>query len=355
MELACWLYIQTTPNYQDRWSYRGNAKPLAYELSSFYGPDFISESRDGEASGHFNESRRILNDFSGRYINISSGIRNTTDQPSKSKGTIYVFGGSTIFSAEVPDWYTIPSYIQRRLGAQHGYKVINMGVPSMNSAQQLQKLFETRIIKNDVVIFYDGVNDVIYNAYYGYKDGLNINSEIFKKNKSFFKDELIPFFQSIHMQYLALALSRLGKSLKYKTSLSVDSLSTTTALNYKNNIQRAAKYVKDSGGIFIHFLQPNLVIQDKNMLTKNQIYLLNNYELTPPGLAEVFLETHPKLQSVSQDLLAEGVHSFDISHGLESSGREVYLDYCHINEYGNELVSDLIIKHLRQLPITLSH
>ena len=64
--------------------------------------------------------------------------------------------------------------------------MINAGIPSMNSNQQLFYLLATPLNIGDIVVFFDGVNDAIYNnIYYGYPQGPVKNSPIFRQHKSY--------------------------------------------------------------------------------------------------------------------------------------------------------------------------
>ena len=66
-------------------------------------------------------------DFSGKFINYVHGRRVTTDQPEKFKHVVYLLGGSTVACEQVPDRYTIASYLQRLMNSNYPgeYKVVN--------------------------------------------------------------------------------------------------------------------------------------------------------------------------------------------------------------------------------------
>ena len=86
------------------------------------------------------------------------------------KKRVLLFGGSTLFSQEVPDKFTIASFLQREL-KEKDIMVKNYGLPGMNSRQQYEILKKIDVKKNDLIIFYHGVNDVYYNVFFGESDG----------------------------------------------------------------------------------------------------------------------------------------------------------------------------------------
>ncbi len=55
----------------------------------------------------------VPNDFESEWLNIINNKRLTTDVSQNYFQNIYVFGGSTLYCAEVPDSLTICSILQR--------------------------------------------------------------------------------------------------------------------------------------------------------------------------------------------------------------------------------------------------
>ena len=159
LETVSFFIVKALPEHPSRWEFRA-AKPLAYANSPYYSTQFLDESRRAEGVGKFDEHVRRLDNYEGRYIKIRNNHRRTTDAPIAAKSAVYVFGGSTVFSGEVPDTLTIPSFLQRELNKfTDRYFVINAGIPSMNSNQQLFYLLATPLNIGDIVVFFDGVND----------------------------------------------------------------------------------------------------------------------------------------------------------------------------------------------------
>lgn len=108
--------------------------------------------------------------FQGKYINIDSGGHRVTPQPTSPDvpvARVYFFGGSTTWGDSQRDDHTIPAETSRRLqelaGAANRIEVRNFGEGGYVSTQGLLGLQLQLRSGNrpDVVVFYDGINDVV--------------------------------------------------------------------------------------------------------------------------------------------------------------------------------------------------
>jgi len=95
-----------------------------------------------------------------QFNNIDSiGNRITIQQHADSEKVIRFFGDSTMWGALVEDSNSIPSLFGK---CTNDYNIINNGETGFNSRQNFA-LFSNLLIqekKMDVVVFYDGVNDI---------------------------------------------------------------------------------------------------------------------------------------------------------------------------------------------------
>ncbi len=101
--------------------------------------------------------------FSGATINIDPDMRirrTPATGPSQTRQTVYFFGGSTVWGTGSDDLNTIPSLYQKAAGG----KVLNFGESGWTAHQSLNQLIKlyTEGHRPDVVVFYDGYNDVRY-------------------------------------------------------------------------------------------------------------------------------------------------------------------------------------------------
>jgi hypothetical protein len=117
-----------------------------------------------------------LPSFHGRYVNIDSAGHRVTPQPTapaKPLARVFFFGGSTMWGTAQRDDHTIPAEAARRLQALAGpgnrIEVTNFGESGYVTTQELIQLeLELRAGNHpDVVVFYDGINDVGTTLQYG--------------------------------------------------------------------------------------------------------------------------------------------------------------------------------------------
>lgn len=105
--------------------------------------------------------------FQGETVNFSEyGVRQTPGANCQANTPkIFAFGGSTMLGWGSPDWETIPAYLQEGFEVQFGGSacVINFGEDGYVSTQSLVALMLQLQSGNipEVVVFYDGVNEVI--------------------------------------------------------------------------------------------------------------------------------------------------------------------------------------------------
>lgn len=124
--------------------------------------------------------------FASRLVNIdASGVR-TTPQSTCTAGAfrIFLFGGSTMWGYDVPDWGTIPAYLNAVL-KQHATRdicVVNYGewdwVASQEAVQFARLLSEGNI--PDAVVFYDGINDVFPPLQAGGRIGKHLDLSLYR-------------------------------------------------------------------------------------------------------------------------------------------------------------------------------
>ena len=112
-----------------------------------------------------------IGDFDGSFIKIKDGRRVTVGSNGLHKQRILIFGGSTVFCAEVPDLLTSSSQLQQLiLENDLNFDVLNYGIPGLRIENQFNILKNVQDLgPGDVVVFYDGVNDLIR----VFEEGLN--------------------------------------------------------------------------------------------------------------------------------------------------------------------------------------
>jgi hypothetical protein len=104
----------------------------------------------------------------GKYVNVTeAGFRLSKNQgpwpPSPTNLNIFLFGGSTTYGYGLPDWQTIPSFLQEALSrhTRQNVRVYNFGSSSYYSEPERIR-FETLLASGHrphIVVFIDGLNE----------------------------------------------------------------------------------------------------------------------------------------------------------------------------------------------------
>jgi len=131
-------------------------KPLTFEPEYY---EYLKEERKRQYDYHAFIGWKH-HDMHSESFNVTEGVRKTV-QPVTGKlpSKAFFFGGSTMWGSFVADKHTIPSFFAQNTNK---YRVLNYGEQSYNSGQELNLLIQRweEIKPKDVVVFYDGVNDV---------------------------------------------------------------------------------------------------------------------------------------------------------------------------------------------------
>lgn len=270
-------------------------------------------------------------------------VRETTmNKKFNNNNYIYFFGGSTILGAGVEFDQSIPSHFSN---LEHKLQPINMGEHSYVSGQSLNRLIEiiNEINKNDIVIFYDGVNDVIINCQKN--NGLNgnsrvgyINNLIKNENRIIYnlKKKYLPYFQKLYSFKLINFISK--KKFNYDLVYQ-DMVNNYHCDNKKNseivanNIIRhwevAEVLVRERGAKFYAFLQPSPYTAQ--------------FKVNAP-VREVWKKSYDDVYPSIRSKIKDHTNFFDISKTLQE---DYYLDWCcHLNSDGNRFMAETIFSYI---------
>jgi len=331
-----------SPSPAKTWDEHRLRLPPPYQNAPYAISEIIAEAKQitwqtGEGFGWLPDDR------AGLYINISQHQRLTSDKPKNGGRRVWMFGGSTMMGAEVPDKLTIPSFLQRKVtasGSEPSPLVYNLGATTITANHQLFRLTHMSDVQpNDVVVFYDGVNDIIQSLYYQNPQGTMVEANrqaianlppkqrlawwiytTFGRWSPFVNRFVNPTSPTyIHVQIAETALAQLED-------------------NYLNVMKSASAFAKSRGATFFHFLQPNIyTVHDHSSYEKS---LIQNGWLYPTNLRDVYAVGYPALRRASQRAIAIGINAIDLSEVFDKRHGDIFLDFCHVNEQGNELAAD---------------
>ena len=356
---------------KDRFPYKTNrefrlSRPAPYKNSEYF-DWFIREewttdhpectsliTHDGKG---YNLQQKDTTDCRG--YTIINGWRFTTDVPSESNKKVYLLGGSTIQNHEVPNKYTIASFLQRNLNKKGlNIQVNNRGFTTVVTSQQNQFLKKIDLKKGDIVVYYDGANDqwqgVANNRPNGTIIGTNKNLLFAKKVKNNIS-RLNSYKLLQHMRDLR-KFDNNNSTCNLLNEVELEKRSNRSFNEYKKNLLEAKEITQLKGAYFIHFLQPHLFSGDPEKHTLYEKKLINSTptEMVPHCGRNYLTASSKTFSERHNELVAAGINSSNLSEVLDRSDfsnvkNEYYLDMIHITEKGNKKIANQIFKVISRI------
>jgi lysophospholipase L1-like esterase len=294
--------------------------------------------------------------YSGEMINIDqNGVRQTpgTDCGPASY-EIFVFGGSAMWGWGAPDWGTIPAYLQDEL--QSAYEksicIVNYAENAHVSTQgliQLQLLLQAGE-EPDLVIFYDGVNEVLAAS----QTGEPILHQNYSQIASLFNNPQPPLakwlqsLRTFRLPYLVVQQLSSPAFASDEATLTIDSeqLGQTVADAYLNNYKTveglAAVYDFD----YYFFWQPHIVVGGKALspAEQNIVTGLNWVLNMDQTLKELFTATYERIRNQAKD--ADNLHY--LAHAFDGEEAQIWIDtWGHVTPEGNRLVAQMMAEIIK--------
>lgn len=272
-----------------------------------------------------------LPDVRGRYFNVIDGFRSSWSPPEPAF-TVWFFGGSTMFGIGQRDEHTIPSEIAR-LAESDGIAMapVNFGVPAYVIRQEailFQQLL-TRRPPPDLVVFYDGLNDL----------GLQ-----FQRADQGDADLARPSilgadtFEQVLGDAGVLAPTTPSDPAPADRS---DEVFRTTAQHYRDGVQMAT-WAADANQVPVRFFwHPQALTKQPSPADAPLLDRLGIDPTTQPS-------TSARIAAV-----ADQVGVIDVSDALDEVEVPVYLDAGHTNELGASVIARVLYLHLR--PLLVEH
>ena len=292
--------------------------------------------------------------FDGRYIHIDDEGRRQTVLPAEADGpTIFMFGGSTMWGTGSRDAYTIPSQVAAALSRQ-GVRanVVNFGEIGYVSTQEVLSLMLELREGNvpDVVVFYDGINDVtsaIHNRVAGiphneYRRHAEFNLLSRHRTRDYNREFVIRWINdSATVRIVRALLYRIGPGETIARVEPVENrtdpdLTAGVANAYVKNIEIVQMLANQYGFATLFYLQP--VIFDKTVLSPYEAMQL---EAATP-YREFFESCYGEIAEKTRHVAGFR----DISGILAAHEEPCFLDFMHVDEQANGLVADAIARDL---------
>lgn len=250
---------------------------------------------------------------------------------------MFFYGGSTIWGTGVPNSLTIPSLFNKF--SNYKYNVSNYGEEYYHSFQEYLKYLihiQKEKLTPDIVVFYDGVNEINFlqkgNDYIYSNPVEIILKEKFSKNETE-KNYLKNYLNYIFFEPLIKVVNSVSKKNDSEIKLNINRTDDFIKEAVDNTIQNwiLSKNISDANGIKSFFiLQPNLHISSYN---DKYISLNKDRDSTYKKYYHYLKEGLKKLN----------FEFFDLSNVFKNENN-VYIDYCHLTPKGNKIISKKIQK-----------
>jgi|TARA_Y100000031_G_C8212045_1_gene381495 hypothetical protein len=295
--------------------------------------------------------------YHGELLNINeSGLRVTPnseeDNPSLS---IFCFGGSTMWGWGSPDWGTIPAHLAEIINTQfreESVKVVNYGQRIYISSQEVIQLIEEIKHGNvpDIVIFYDGVNDV--GTAYSYGPGVPYDVwKIYRQGRiEAVKEQgtiqkLIDLSLDLKSSRVAQwGLRTLSSKFGYQQSrpfpgkaIDIDELSRETVSIYLSNMDIVDALSQKYGFDYYFFWQPSLLHEESKPLTwreqevRQVIVTRSGFEL---------IEFRHTVYNMIKSEAEKRANLHYIADIFNNTPDLVFIDSAHLTPEGNKLVAE---------------
>ena len=276
-----------------------------------------------------------VGDFDGAFIKIKDGRRITVGSNGLRQRRVLIFGGSTVFCAEVTDSLTSSSQLQQLILQNNlEFDVLNYGIPGLRIENQFNILKNvTNLGPGDIVVFYDGVNDLI---------------RVFEEGLSRHKNQ-VPWRQ---LNDFALAVEK--RSLIFKRlSISgyVDNIGVTNEFldsgaqqhisdNWLKYEELARELVQNKGADFVHILQPNWLTYKNLGQKKSEDQRFSDMRV----IQEIFKSNASQKSGI-----------VDFTDRLNSLNDTPFFDWAHLDEIGNKKIAEEMFAVLKPIVLSLNN
>lgn len=277
---------------------------------------------------------------------------------------IVVLGGSTVFNGSTPE-QTIPGALEAALtshpteppgGASRDYRVYNCGVVSFVSGQELSLLLHHVIdLQPDLVISYNGCNDLASPLYYDPRPGYPYN-EIQREQRV--------AAGILHHLGGLLGQSRLLRTLfpdavrsaatdqaamRATAGFATEEWENRIIERFASNLTKMARLSRAHGARFMAALQP--MLQHKRPATDSEQHLRYGERHD-----DYFARQYPRAQAMYRELDLEftsdpEVAFVDVTNAFDGYEKPAFWDYVHTSNEGNAHLAGRLLEELQRLQL----
>jgi lysophospholipase L1-like esterase len=316
-----------------------------------WGPGYLDEFRLAQATTYEPYVIWKTRSHQGQYINIDQNGNRVTPAArcDKDSYVVFVFGGSTVWGTGVPDWGTVPAYLQRELTGLHKEPVCvrNLGQLAWVSTQSVIELLrhlQTGDVPN-LVIFYDGFNDVVVLSDEGvagdHAEVSLLRSRVDPEQRPRPLTELLLRTDIFRLlQKMSPSLTDFGTRRSPMKAPANDAQVRGGAIAraYLTNYRTVRALAGGFGFDYAFFWQPNPSYTKKPLTSEEK-------ETTDHGSTDLMKASYLQVHAYTKD----HDHMFYIADLFDHTDDRVYIDEVHLTPAGNEAVARRMMECLTRL------
>jgi hypothetical protein len=265
---------------------------------------------------------------------------------------VIIFGGSTVFNGD-PSIAALLEQECHKCGLDH-VRVYNSGVVSSSSGMELARLlFEFVNLTPDLIIFYNGGNDLLAPHTQDPRPGYSPNFVVQESNPVIEKDvgkyPLLPlilysslvlrYWRPLYFKKKFVPLDKFRDTCGYWTNDWRDEI----VRHYVEHVITAGKAMRGFNTRFIVFFQPLLYFKDPAYVAAEEQH--NTPAEGFPYWGKLREQTVRALEVAAE---ASGVHWSDISLMFSTDSNWVYTDAIHVLQQRHEPIAKRIFEELQR-------
>ncbi len=282
--------------------------------------------------------------FHSETINVDSGGVRLTPASHCKAGSfrIFTYGGSTMWGFDVPDWGTIPNYLQLELArvATRPFCIVNHGEWFWVSTQEIMQLNKSlsRGDVPDAMVFYDGYNDVASVTEPGFEVGNHVYMSQYRARLG--GKRLGVVFRLLAEPALKAARSVQARfrDREEDPTNKYEAMTMSSVELYARNYRIVESLARSGAKPFMFFWQPTLTTTNKPLTTVEAEMCA-----TVPLLARQLLAKGYAVAAHLRDSLS---NFRDLSGALDRESAALFVDAAHLSPEGNQVIARAMFKQI---------
>ncbi|MCD6588231.1 MAG: hypothetical protein J7K88_06750 [Candidatus Fermentibacteraceae bacterium] len=283
---------------------------------------------------------------------------------------VFLLGGSAMWGTNVSDSGTIGAHLQQLLTEYRSYQptsVSNMAQVGHSSTQEVIELMLQLRDGSipDLVIFYDGFNDV-WGAYEAGRAGTHHSERAIAARVEGSPEALniIPPFEAILRgtntwllissirQNSSQPESRLEMLETYFTmGIDKDILAESVVSTYLGNCAIVEALAKQYGFEYIFVWQPSVWYGEKPLSEFEESIVEGGFDFFLAGGDPAFKSLYTTTYSIFEESAVDSTHYLSFAHIFDDMSETVYNDYAgvHVDSWANRIVAEELLAAITEL------